>query len=1094
MEREVNMSHGSEEEEKSDVNGGIEKKIEGFERKPRDRKVKRLSLVEEESSDEERRRRRRKKPRKVGQIGGGSNRKAKVKGKAESVDVDERKASCEGKEELFDDDVPIAKIGKKGKGRSTGLQGKDVLKVKPEEEQNSVESGGEDNGGVVKAEPDNGGGEDVLKAKADTNSAVNGEKGVPPANKQDEVEEDKSEEEIKTDKPVKRKGTGGRSTGAKGKNRKGVVKSEPVIEEGKHGQTVVSQSEDKDEAKGPDEKFDLDDSDRSTKTSDGTRKSARVKRNIGTTQMNTSRKTLPVEHEGKIKHLKLTKDGVESLMCHQCQRNDKGDVVRCTKCLTKRFCHPCLRWYPQLSHKDVAESCPVCRGYCNCKNCLRTHGKTCNCDVCVDKMKHEASEEKKLAMKLTNDEIVDYSNYLLRMLLPVLEQIEQEQEMERKLEATIKGISLSELKIRKSDCPSDERLYCDICRTSIYDLHRNCSDCSHDLCLACCTEIRVGCVQRGSNEEHAKLIDTWKAEENGSIYCPSYKEKDGCSAGPLVLKRIFEDNYVPELKKKAEVIAARHNLLLDSGFPADCCPCLNSVGETDIENSSLRRAAYRKDSNDNFLYSPKGEDIEDGDLSHFKQHWLNGEPVIVSDVLKFTSGLSWEPMVLSRALREKANSRMGSAHLEVTVVDCLSCCESEFGIQQFFKGYTDGLEHPDSLPMMLKLKDWPPSDLFEERLPRHGVEFIRALPFQEYTNPKNGFLNLAVNLPKESLKPDMGPKTYIAYGIAEELGRGDSVTKLHCDMSDAVNVLMHTAEVVCAPQKHKTIEKLKKKYREEDQQCSLSSLESLDKEDTKNLDVGKGVRDKNHLVTEKIPSEQSSDDSPAKPRNEVEAGHDEINDADTKGGESKPSMSQSKVLCPANAADEPKGVNDFSSSSSEDRTDGDAVMEANIPELSDSKSQMTQKEGGALWDIFRRQDVPKLAEYLEKHFKEFRHFHCDPVEKVSHPIHDQVFYLTMDHKKKLKEEFGIEPWTFVQNLGEAVFIPTGCPHQVRNLKSCLKVAADFVSPENVHECTRLAQEFRQLPMIHFAKEDKLEVKKMVLYTMEKVVGDLERLT
>ena len=26
----------------------------------------------------------------------------------------------------------------------------------------------------------------------------------------------------------------------------------------------------------------------------------------------------------------------------------------------------------------------------------------------------------------------------------------------------------------------------------------------------------------------------------------------------------------------------------------------------------------------------------------------------------------------------------------------------------------------------------------------------------------------------------------------------------------------------------------------------------------------------------------------------------------------------------------------------------------------------------------------------------------------------------------------VEPWTFEQNLGEAVFIPAGCPHQVRN--------------------------------------------------------------
>lgn len=26
----------------------------------------------------------------------------------------------------------------------------------------------------------------------------------------------------------------------------------------------------------------------------------------------------------------------------------------------------------------------------------------------------------------------------------------------------------------------------------------------------------------------------------------------------------------------------------------------------------------------------------------------------------------------------------------------------------------------------------------------------------------------------------------------------------------------------------------------------------------------------------------------------------------------------------------------------------------------------------------------------------------------------------------------VEPWTFEQRLGEAVFIPAGCPHQVRN--------------------------------------------------------------
>ncbi|KAH7573401.1 hypothetical protein JRO89_XS03G0142200 [Xanthoceras sorbifolium] len=59
--------------------------------------------------------------------------------------------------------------------------------------------------------------------------------------------------------------------------------------------------------------------------------------------------------------------------------------------------------------------------------------------------------------------------------------------------------------------------------------------------------------------------------------------------------------------------------------------------------------------------------------------------------------------------------------------------------------------------------------------------------------------------------------------------------------------------------------------------------------------------------------------------------------------------------------------------------------------------------------------------------------------------------------------------------------------------SCIKVALDFVSPENVGECIRLTEEFRLLPKDHRAKEDKLEVKKMTLYAVDAAVKEAKSL-
>ncbi|KAL0398828.1 UNVERIFIED_CONTAM: Lysine-specific demethylase [Sesamum radiatum] len=659
------------------------------------------------------------------------------------------------------------------------------------------------------------------------------------------------------------------------------------------------------------------------------------------------RKKLP---QSVTKNMKL--NGKESVKCHQCWRVDRRVVVPCRMCKDKVYCIQCIKqWYPLLSEEEVSEVCPYCRGNCNCNLCL-----------------HSASMLKTSKRDISDDEKIRHLYYLISKLFPYLEHIHQEQIEEIEMESTIQGVPSSSVEVKHAVCYNDERVYCNHCQTSIVDLHWSCPNCSYELCLSCSREIRGGQLPGGSSKPIPRYVDRgsdymhggdplpescrtgildrmsgmpakWVVND-GSVVCPP-KEMGGCGSCKLELKRLLPEHWISDLKERAGKIMSR-------------CKTIDTVLQPTFSNGNHEksyRAASREGFKDNCLYClDSGDTLNEEALLSFRSHWARGEPVIVRNVLEQTSGLSWEPMVMWRALCEHRDARFSSRMSDVKAIDCLAGCE-------------------------------------------------------EYTDPRTGFLNLAVKLPASVIKPDMGPKTYIAYGISEELGRGDSVTKLHCDMSDAVNILTHTAEVALSDEQCQAIKLLKDKHRAQDEkECR------------------------------------------ARRRNE--------------------------------------GESDFVACATIKQSDGHSY----------SKHQTeAENRGGALWDIFRREDVPKLKEYLIKHSNEFRHTYCCPVDQVIHPIHDQTFYLTSEHKVKLKEEFGIEPWTFEQKLGEAVFIPAGCPHQVRNLKSCTKVAADFVSPENLHECLRLTEEFRKLPKDHRAREDKLEVKKMILHAVNQVIDDLAKL-
>ncbi|SPO29414.1 uncharacterized protein UTRI_04860_B [Ustilago trichophora] len=133
------------------------------------------------------------------------------------------------------------------------------------------------------------------------------------------------------------------------------------------------------------------------------------------------------------------------------------------------------------------------------------------------------------------------------------------------------------------------------------------------------------------------------------------------------------------------------------------------------------------------------------------------------------------------------------------------------------------------------------------------------------------------------------------------------------------------------------------------------------------------------------------------------------------------------------------------------------------------------KPGVAAWDIFRAEDADTLRAFLrEEHAK---------LNLKDDPIHIQRFFISAPQRVKLYRKYGVKSWRIYQKAGEAVFIPAGCAHQVCNLTDCVKVAVDFVSPQNVERCFKLTAEFRELVKDYKKawKEDVLSLRTTLWY-------------
>ncbi|XP_027105205.1 E3 ubiquitin-protein ligase JMJ24 isoform X1 [Coffea arabica] len=721
--------------------------------------------------------------------------------------------------------------------------------------------------------------------------------------------------------------------------------------------------------------------------------------------------------------------------CHQCRRNDRDRVIWCLKCDRRGYCDICIStWYSDIPVEEIQRVCPACRGSCSCKVCLRG-------DNLIKAKIREIPIQDKL----------QYLYCLLSAVLPVVNQIHHEQNAEVELEKRLHGnIDLARTKLN-----ADEQMCCNFCRIPVIDYHRHCPNCLYDLCLSCCKDIREASrlvvevkmenqIAGESNDRESALEQVelsnvqlnllrkysgWRAQREGNIRCPP-REYGGCGCSSLVLKRIFKMNWVAKLVKNAEEMVGGCRVY-DSG----------SEERTGFD-LRLFQAAHRENDSDNCLYHPSAQDIKTEGIGDFRIHWSRGEPVIVKEVCDTSLMTIWDPEVLLRGIRETAEEKLKDANRTVKAIDCFNWTEQvDIELSQFIKGYSEGRFHENGRPETLKLKDWPSPSSSEEFLMYQRPDFIIKLPLLEFIHSKWGLLNVAAKLPHYSLQNDVGPKIQISYGTCKELDRGDSVEKLRLNMRDVVFLLVHVSDAKLERRERTKVEKVQKTVADsETREPSGDPQMSLNGDSLKSLTSGQDRLDENQDILD--------------PDN-YEAFRDQ----------------HTKAASP---------------------TEEETVSGEDLNVSSDNNCESSQP--GALWDVFRLQDVPKLIEYLKVH-KEFETPDRDGLENdfVRHPLYDGTIYLNSYHKQKLKEEIGIEPWSFEQHMGEAVFIPAGCPFQVKNLQSTVQLGLDFLSPESLREALKLAEEIRGLPSDHDAKLQILEVGKISLYAASWAIKEVQKL-
>ena len=76
-------------------------------------------------------------------------------------------------------------------------------------------------------------------------------------------------------------------------------------------------------------------------------------------------------------------------------------------------------------------------------------------------------------------------------------------------------------------------------------------------------------------------------------------------------------------------------------------------------------------------------------------------------------------------------------------------------------------------------------------------------------------------------------------------------------------------------------------------------------------------------------------------------------------------------------------------------------------------------ESGAHWLIFQKEDTQAIRKYWHAKNPDYQDI-----------VHAQKLFVNQTILDELWKEYNVRPYSFVQQAGQAMFVPAGCAHQV----------------------------------------------------------------